>query len=291
MKHRIAVFVQIMIALNTASMAATQSGAQTIRSSEVNMGVHLNAIVLARAPNVPDALQEPEDVKDVSSQRYFANGDNNELYRLVGLSKDAPVPAAGYKLLVVLPGGDGSEDFRWFVQRIKKNALPVDVLIAQLVAPKWSAEQAKSIVWPTRKTPAPGMKFPTEQFIDDVIADVGKKTRIDAANVCTFAWSSSGPAVYTHAATAKTHIRGAFIAMSIFRPGDLPDTAILKDRRFFIYHSPQDFIKIQQAKDAVDFLTSNGSHVKMQEYQGGHGWRGNMYADIGTGVGWLFSEK
>ena len=233
----------------------------------------------------PDA----EDVKDISSERFFANGDKNKTYRLVGLSREKPVPASGYKLLVLLPGGDGSEEFRWFVQRIKKYALPADVLIAQLVAPNWSDWQTKNLVWPTRVTPFYGMKFPTEQFIDNVIADVSKKTHIDPANICTLAWSSSGPAVYTHSATTKTSIRGAFIAMSVFRSGELPDPATLKNRRFFIYHSPQDFIPITQAKEAVDYLTTHGAHVKMKEYEGGHGWAGNVYEDIRTGIAWLYA--
>jgi predicted esterase len=72
----------------------------------------------------------------------------------------------------------------------------------------------------------------------------------------------------------------------------MPDPASLKDRRFFIYHSPQDFIKIQQAKDAVEYLTAHGSHVKMLEYQGGHGWAADdVYGDIQKGVAWLFTEK
>ncbi len=230
---------------------------------------------------------DDDDIKDVSSERFFAKGDKNKLYRLVGLSKEITVPPSGYKLLVLLPGGDGSEEFRWFVRRIKKFALPADMLVAQLVAPQWSPWQARNMVWPTRKSPFFGMKFPTEQFVDDVIADVGKKTRIDPVGVYTFAWSSSGPAVYTHAATSKTSIRGAFIGMSVFRPAELPDPAALKDRRFYLYHSPQDFIPIKMAKEAAEFLTAHGAQVKMQEYQGGHGWSGNVYEDIQQGIAWM----
>ena len=80
-------------------------------------------------------MQVQEDVKVISSERFVANGDKNKLYMLVGLSKEKSVPAASYKLLVLLRGGDGSEEFRWFVQRDKKFALPADTLIAELVAP------------------------------------------------------------------------------------------------------------------------------------------------------------
>ena len=243
------------------------------------------------APTPTKSDSEADDIRDVRSDRYFANGDKDEVYRLVGLSKDTPAPAAGYKLLVVLPGGDGDEDFRWFISRVKKYALPTDVLIAELVAPKWSEWQANNLVWPTNMSPFFGMKFPTEQFIDNVIADASKRARIDPANICTFAWSSGGPAAYTHASTPKSHIRGAFVAMSVFRPAELPDPDVLKGRRFFIYHSPDDFIPIKQAKDAVAFLTAHGARVEMQEYQGGHGWTESVYKDIRRGVEWLFSNK
>ena len=241
----------------------------------------------AGASNQP--TPDDGDIKDVSSERFFAKGDKNRLYRLLGLSKEAPVPASGYKLLVLLPGGDDSETFQWFVRRVKKYALPADMLVAQLAAPKWSEWQANNLVWPTRLSPFYGMKFPTEQFIDDVIADVGKRTHLDRSNVFTFAWSSSGPAVYTHAAMSKTFIRGAFIAMSVFRPADLPNPAMLRDRRLFILQSPQDFIPIKQARDAVDFLTAHGAHVKLQEYQGGHGWTDRVYEDIRQGIPWIGS--
>jgi len=33
------------------------------------------------------------------------------------------VPAEGYRLLILLPGGDGSAEFHWFAQRIAKYAL------------------------------------------------------------------------------------------------------------------------------------------------------------------------
>ena len=42
----------------------------------------------------------------------------------------ATAPAEGYRLLVILPGGDGSTDFRPFVQRIAKHGLPPGYLIA-----------------------------------------------------------------------------------------------------------------------------------------------------------------
>ena len=46
----------------------------------------------------------------------------------------------GFKLLLVLPGGDGSADFNPFVRRIHKNALDGSYVVAELVAPAWSAD-------------------------------------------------------------------------------------------------------------------------------------------------------
>jgi predicted esterase len=234
--------------------------------------------------------EDPEDIADVPSVRQFAGGDKNKLYRLVGFDAKRTVPKEGYSLLLVLPGGDGSEQFRWFIRRIKKNALPKNMLVAQLVAPQWNEWQAKNLVWPTRKSPFAGMKFSTEEFIEATIADVKRQTRIDPKRVYTMAWSSSGPAVYTHLATKGSSVAGAFIAMSVFRPNEIPDPKRLAGKRVYLYHSPQDFIKIQQAQDAATFLKSHGTSVHLEQYEGGHGWRGDTFGAIQNAIDFLQSS-
>ena len=240
----------------------------------------------AQAAPEPD----PEDIRDVPSTRIALHKDPNRAYRIVGLNpQQTPLPN-GYKLLVVLPGGDGSDDFRWFVRRLKKYAVPNDMLVAQIIAPRWTDWQARELVWPTRPNPFYGMKFPTEQLIEDVITDVRRQTRIAPEQIYALAWSSSGPAVYTALATPRSSLRGAFMAMSVFRPGELPDPALFKGKRLFLYHSPQDFIQIQQARDAEQFARAHGAQAQFREYQGGHGWTGDTYGDIRAGLDWL-TEK
>jgi hypothetical protein len=34
-------------------------------------------------------------------------------------------------------------------------------------------------------------------------------------------------------------------------------------------------------------LKKNGAAVKLTTYQGGHGWRGNLYDNIRDGIEWL----
>ena len=211
------------------------------------------------------AEENPEEIADTPSVRHFAGGDKNKLYRLVGFDPKATAPNGGYSLLVILPGGDGSEEFRWFIRRIKKYALPKEMLVAELVAPEWSEWQAQSLVWPTRKNPFFGMKFSTEEFIEATIADVKRQTKIAPARVYTMAWSSSGPAVYTHLATKGASVAGAFIAMSVFRPNELPAPDSLNGKRVSLYHSPQDFIKIQMARDGETYLKAHGATVRIEK--------------------------
>ena len=70
--------------------------------------------------------------------------------------KDDHLLAHWVQAQIIRDGGDwpkAVEEFRWFVRRVKKYALPADMLVAQLVAPKWSEWQGKNLVWPTRMSP------------------------------------------------------------------------------------------------------------------------------------------
>ena len=50
-------------------------------------------------------------------------------YFLIGSPEKLKTPERGYKLLVVLPGGDGGPDFGPFIQNIYKNSLGEDYLV------------------------------------------------------------------------------------------------------------------------------------------------------------------
>lgn len=231
-----------------------------------------------------------DDVADVPSKDIRIGEDDKKHYFLIGPAKNAKAPKAGFKLLLVLPGGDGSAEFNPFVRRIWKNAMPEGYLVAQLVAPKWTEEQAKKVVWPTAKSKVSEAQFSTETFIADVVADVRKHHKIDDKHVYALAWSSSGPAVHAAMLKKDTPLKGAFIAMSVFRPADLPDLAAAKGRPYYLYQSHGDKItKFSFAENARDKLLEAGARVKLVEYEGGHGWKGDVFGGIRRGVEWLAS--
>jgi RNA polymerase sigma factor (sigma-70 family) len=226
------------------------------------------------------------DVADIPSRELQAGGDADKRYFLIGPKKDAKPPAEGYGLVVILPGGDGSADFNPFVRRITKKALSDRYVVAQPIAPKWTPDQ--EIVWPTRTNPVDKMKFSTEEFIEAVIADVAKKHKLDQSKVFTLSWSSSGPAAYATSVQERTSVTGSLIAMSVFNPKFLPPLKGANGHAYYLYHSPQDrMCPFRMAEQAKSSLTENGAKVRLETYEGGHGWRGNVYNDIRNGIEWL----
>lgn len=247
------------------------------------------AALLAGLIAVPCRSAQEDDVADVPSQDLRAGKDEKKRYFLIGPAKDSKPPKQGYGLLVVLPGGPGTADFHPFVKRIYKYAVPEGYLVAQPVAVNWTDKQ--NIVWPTAKDRAKGMKFTTEQFIDDVIDDVAAQHRIDKARVFTLSWSSSGPAAYAASLTSKK-LTGSFVAMSVFSPNRLPDLKKAKGHGYYLYHSKEDRIcPYPMAEQAAKKLAASGAKVKLVEYEGGHGWRGPLYDNIRDGIGWLEQNR
>lgn len=242
------------------------------KSSAASTGRPIFAMVLADEPPVED-LRVGEDEK----MRFFLIGP---------MSKEKPKD--GYHLLLVLPGGDGSAEFRPFVTNILPNALPENYIIAQLVAPGGN----ENLVWPTDKSRDPKHKgFATEKFIDAVVEEVKKKHPIDAKHIYALGWSSGGPPVYFAAMREKTPLTGAFVAMSVFKPAELPPAKKLNGRAFYILHSPQDFIKMTFPQNAAKQLKVAGAKTELQTYEGGHGWQGDPFAMIRAGIDWLEQQK
>ena len=252
------------------------------------MSVHLRFLVVASlSASLLSGLRlaAQEDVADINSQDLRAGSDENKRYFLVGPQKGVRTPNKGYGLLVVLPGGNGGADFHPFVKRIYKYAVPEAYLLAQPVAVKWAEKQR--IVWPTDKNRVEGMKFSTEQFVDDVIKDVGGRHALDPERTFTLTWSSSGPAAYAVSLTSK-RVTGSFIAMSVFKPDLLPPLEKAKGHGYFFYHSPDDRVcPFRMAEQAAKDLENSGATVKLATYEGGHGWRAGLYDDIRDGVQWL----
>ena len=171
-----------------------------------------------------------------------AENDEKMQYFLVGPKTEKP-PKDGYKVLLVLPGGDGSAEFRPFVTNIAANSLSDDYLLVQLVAPTWRTKP--QITWPTTKVREPGMKFTTEEFIDAVVAEVKTRHKVDDKHVYALGWSSGGPAVYAAALREKTPLTGVFVAMSVFKPLDYGPAKTAAGKAFYILHSPTDFIPMR----------------------------------------------
>ena len=217
--------------------------------------------------------------KDVVSRKIFASGDENKCYFLIGDDFRLRLPNATFKLLIVLPGGDGGEDFNPFVQRLFKNSLSDEYIVVQLVAPKWSPSQR--IVWPTEKVKTQKQKFSTEEFVKAVIDDVASKRKLDREKIFTLSWSSGGPACYAVSLDKDIGITGSYVAMSVFKPDSLGTMESAKGHAYFIDHSPEDSIcPFRMAEEAKELLSRMGAKVKLVTYEGGHGWRGSFGADI-----------
>lgn len=221
----------------------------------------------------------PADLRvgDNPRKRYFLNG-----------------PQAGqkgpFKLLVVLPGGDGSADFQAFVTRIATQAATDRMIVAQAVAPVWSPSEDR-IVWPTETSPDAAMEFSTETFVIDIIDDIRKTHRIDKKHIYTLGWSSGGPPCYALSLRPKTPVRGSLIAMSVFQPDRLPALGAAKGQAYFLLHSPQDFIAMSHPEAAQKELAKRGAKVKLVTYEGGHGWHGDVYGNLRAGLEWLERES
>ena len=227
------------------------------------------------------------DVGNVPAELLHVDGNAQMEYFLIGVDSAKPIPESGYRLVIVMPGGDGSADFHPFIRRIWKYAMAEsDFIIAQPIALRWTPGQ--QIVWPTEQVKVDKQEFSTEMFVESIVADVARRVKIDPNHVFTMSWSSSGPAAYAIALQEKTAITGSYIVMSVFKPDQLPPLENAKGRFFAIEHSPDDRVcPFRMAKDAETQLTANGATVRFSEYPGGHGWSGNVYGRIRNNLDWL----
>ncbi len=230
------------------------------------------------------------ELKDIPATMVAAGYDNNQRYVLIGHRPGKSEPEGGFKVLLVLPGGDGGADYKAFCQRIWKNCLDDKWVVCQLVAPKWDKEQSDSIVWPTKGSPYKAAKFTTEDFAENVIADVRKRCEINVKQVYVLGWSSGGPPAYALMLRKKpdTNLAGALIAMSVFKPEQTDGLQHAKGRRFFLLHSPEDkTVPLRFAEEAKLGLSKSGGAAELKTYEGGHGWLGDPFANIKAGVEWL----
>lgn len=248
-------------------------------------GRMLCALVAALVGMSLAARGQDDDVAQVASQDLRAGGTDEQRYFLIGPKAGAKEPADGYALVVVLPSGDGSADFHPFVKRLFQHAVADDFLVAQPVAVRWTPNQA--IVWPTRKDRIAGKQFSTEEFVETVIEDVGRRHKLDSRRVFTLSWSSGGPAAYALSLSSQK-VAGSLIAMSVYKPRSLPPLKAAAGHAYYLYHSPDDRVcPFRTAQQAASELEKNGAQVKLVTYDGGHGWRGPVYDDVRAGLAWL----
>ncbi len=195
------------------------------------------------------------------------------------------------RLLVVLPGGDGSREFLPFVRDGIAAQAPADCVVALVTAVKWRADQA--IVWPTAATPVPDMQYPTEQLVGAVVEQVAREFDVEPARRAVLAWSSSGPAVWPLLAAADGPFARGYVAMSIWPEGlAAGDLAGVKGRRIVIDQSPADTTTpFHHARAAYAALTAAGALVKVSTYRGGHGWNDRPLPRLKDGLDWLFGEQ
>ena len=233
------------------------------------------------------SIEIPEDIKTIPAVDISIEDDPKQRYFLIG-NTEKPIPRnEGRRLLVVLPGGSGDAAFSPFIRRIYKHVLNDQWVVAQVVAPVWSEQQAEKIVWPIKALTTADVKITTEELFDRVVKDVSERTVIDDYQVYAMGWSSSGPAVYAIAAGRDKPLAGAFIAMSVFKTDHLPE---FQNRQtpFFLLQSPDDRVTpFRFAESAREFLSEHEVKVKLQKYAGGHGWRGNIYESLTSGIDWL----
>lgn len=211
-------------------------------------------------------------------------GDVNKRYFLT--MPEGEAPSTGYKLLIVLPGGDGSANFRGFVKNIAAKALPPGYIVVQALAPQWT-DHPERIVWPTAVDKDPKVTFPTEQFIVELVEEVKAAHPVNPSKVFMLGWSSGGPPSYAAALREGSPVRGAFVAMSVFKPDRLPALDGAKGKAFYMLHSPQDFIHMRFPEAARDQLAAAGGKTTLTTYEGGHGWKGDVFGNIRAGVEWL----
>jgi RNA polymerase sigma factor (sigma-70 family) len=273
----------------------SHDGAWWRRWWEKNRQRFPEAVWALEVPVIPKVAHAPEpapadplaDAADVMAQDVRIGGDEKKRYFLIGAKVPRP-PAAGYGLLIVLPGGDGSADFQPFVRRIHKNVLNGRWLIAEAVAPRWDEGQFRQVVWPTAASRYPAARFTTEEFVRDIVADVRARAQIHPRQVILLGWSSGGPPCYATALRKDSAVTGTFIAMSVFRPEGLPPLENAAGKAFFLLQSPQDQVTpVQHAEAAEKALKAAGAKVHLRRCEGGHGWRGDVWTMIGDGIGWL----
>lgn len=229
---------------------------------------------------------EPDDLEDVPGETVTIGEDTKKRYVRIGPVEGEKRPRKGHPLLVILPGGDGGEAFAPFCRRVLKHACPEGWVAAQVIAPKW--KETQRVVWPTEGLKVEGMRFTTTELVAAVVEDVAKWTKIDDDEIYVLGWSSSGPAIWEMSAAKKAPVQRYFIAMSVFKKQRMPRKPSVRGRAWYLLHSPDDRVcPFRFAEEGKAYVEKAKGRVELTTYDGGHGWRGNVYGMIRKGLDWL----
>lgn len=212
-------------------------------------------------------------------------GDERKRWVLHAPHDEAP-PAEGYGLLVVLPGGDGSIEFTPFIRDTIRTAAGDDYVVIQMIAPPIE-EDRNAVVWPRERLPDDRVDFTMEPIVHAAVEVAMREYAIDAGRVWAMGWSSGGPPAYQVTLMPDSPFAGAFVIMSVFKPQLLSPLEGAAGKAYYILHSPQDFIRMDFPRAAQKQLREAGGRTKLQEYEGGHGWHGNIGAFIERAIEWL----
>jgi|GEM_PF-7088311 len=142
----------------------------------------------ATIPLVRVAKKPVQRITNVVKQAANDKMANYILYH--GGNEQAQPPEKGYKLLFILPGGDGSADFQGFCKNIASNTTNKTFLVAQLIAPVWDRSEAEKLVWPTRHSKYKEGRFTTEEQAALVLKDIRERHPVDEANIYTLSFPS-----------------------------------------------------------------------------------------------------
>ncbi len=241
---------------------------------------------LQSAPGTKESSSGDPEIDAIKVEDVNIGGDSNKHYKLT--KGGFETPPSGKKLVVIMPGGDGSADFAPWIKNVYfYTAEMKGIAFAQMIAPVWDKSDER-IVWPTTKSKPANATFTTEEFVRDVIKDASSKTKIDPEHVYVMGWSSGGPPALASLLTLP-EVKGAFIAMSVFRPET--DLKPAKGKRVFLYQSPNDQVtRIFWATKAKKELTDAGGKTELLVYFGGHGWTGDSMKDISTAFEFLIKR-
>lgn len=196
------------------------------------------------------------------------------------------LPTSGNGLLVVLPGGDGSIDFAPFVAGAIRTAAGEDCVVVQMIAPP-IATGSDAVVWPTARLTDDRVDFTMEPVVRAAVKVASIEHRIDPGRIHVMGWSSGGTAAYELAIMPDSPFTGALVAMSVFKPELLSPLDGAAGKSFYILHSPQDFIAMRFPEAAASQLREAGARTVLVEYEGGHGWHGDIGTMIHAAIEWL----